>query len=139
MSPDLSAPVVALTVPCAPEYLGLIRLVASSVATNAGMDVDDIDDLRIAADELCYLLMSATADEQDIKLTFTISPQRIVIEGKRAGWPEGGVLPGASDLMVKILAQVVDDFEITGDGGSVKFRAVKDAGATTGTSAGPAV
>lgn len=126
MSADLHAPVVALTVPCAPEYLGLIRLVASSVATNAGMDVDDIDDLRIAADELCYLLMSATADELDMKLTFTLGPQRVVIDGERAGWPEGGVLPGASDLMVKILAQVIDDFEISGDGGSVRFRAVKD-------------
>lgn len=126
MSVDLGAPQVELTVPCAPEYLAMIRLVASSVATSAGMDIDDIDDLRIAADELCYLLMSASAEDRDIHMRFTLSTGRVVMEGKRSGWPEGGVLPGASDLMVKILAQVVDDFEITGADGAVSFRAVKD-------------
>ena len=56
-----------------------------------------------------------------------LEDQRLVIVGQREGWPTGATLPGASELMVKILSKVVDDFEINAGDGNVSFRAVKQA------------
>src|SRR4051794_20755870 len=45
--------VVRLEVPADPRYLRVVRLVASACAADAGFDIDDIEDVRVAADELC--------------------------------------------------------------------------------------
>ena len=124
----MDAQTIRLTVPARPEFLGTIRLLASSVASGAEMDIDDVDDLRIAADELCYLLMSSSAVSNELELEFTISPNHVLIEGRRTGWPVGEALPNPSDLMVKILAQVVDHFDISAAGETVIFKAAKDTG-----------
>jgi len=44
---------VELTVPARSEHLRVLRLVAASVAASLELDVDQLDDLRIAIDELC--------------------------------------------------------------------------------------
>ena len=36
------------------------RLVAADAAVRAGLDCEEIEDFRIAVDELCHLVMSAT-------------------------------------------------------------------------------
>lgn len=137
MGNSMETQTIKLTVPARPEFLGTIRLLASSVASTADMDIDNVDDLRIAADELCYLLMSNTIGDPELELTFTLAPNHVVIEGRRTGWSSGDPLPTPSDLMVKILAQVVDQFDIAGAGDSVVFRASKDA-ATESQSSPPA-
>lgn len=115
----------------------MIRLLASSVASSADMDIDNVDDLRIAADELCYLLMSSGATGEDLELEFTASASHVLIEGRRRGWGEGEALPTPSDLMVKILAQVVDDFGIFAETDTVGFRAKKDAALMAGSAETP--
>lgn len=48
------APVVELEIPARPEYIGLVRLVVSSLAS-ARREIDDerIDDLKLAVSEAC--------------------------------------------------------------------------------------
>lgn len=118
---------IGINVPCEPIFLGIIRLAASSAATIANMDIEDVDDVRIASDELSYLLMSSEAQGETLHITFELEEHRLVISGVREGWTAGTTLPGASELMVKILAKVVDDFEIKAGDGNVSFRAVKQA------------
>jgi anti-sigma regulatory factor (Ser/Thr protein kinase) len=43
---------VRLILPAGTRYLRVARLVASSLATMAGADLDGVEDLRIAVDEL---------------------------------------------------------------------------------------
>ena len=45
--------VVRLELPIASQYIRVARLVASGLGASAGLDVDAVDDLRIAVDELC--------------------------------------------------------------------------------------
>jgi hypothetical protein len=121
----MSGKTIGITVPCEPMFLGIVRLAASAAATIANMDIEDDDDVRIASDELCYLLMSAEAGGDSLHIEFELDDQRLIIRGERASWPVGATIPGASELMVKILSKVVDDFEITAGDGSVSFRALK--------------
>src|SRR4051812_44266283 len=48
---------VALDVPGRPEYLRLVRLAAADCGTRADLSFEEVEDLRIAVDELSYALM----------------------------------------------------------------------------------
>src|SRR5947208_5138612 len=61
---------VWLTVPPFSEYLRTVRLVAADAASRAGLDYDEIEDFRIAVDELCHLLMSST--DHEVSLSFGV-------------------------------------------------------------------
>jgi hypothetical protein len=55
---------VELSVPAAPTYLSLIRLSVGSVATRLEVTLDELEDLQLAVDELCLLLLSSTTPEE---------------------------------------------------------------------------
>ena len=52
-----------LKVPARSAYLGLVRTLVASIAAAADFSVDDIEDLRMAADEAAALLMSGAHPE----------------------------------------------------------------------------
>ncbi len=56
---------VELTLPARPELLVLARMTAGALAARAEMAVDDIEDLRLAIDELC---LSAVGDARGGRL-----------------------------------------------------------------------
>src|SRR5262245_32098043 len=51
---------VHLTVPPSSDYLRTVRLVAADAGARVGLDCEEIEDFRIAVDELCHLVMSST-------------------------------------------------------------------------------
>ena len=75
--------VVTLEVPADARYLRVVRLVASACAADAGFDIDDVEDVRVAADELC----AGTLELQltgTIVLTFEASDGTFVMQGTAA-------------------------------------------------------
>src|SRR3954470_14175916 len=48
---------VRLAVPAMPEFLRLARVTASGPASRLGFSFDEVEDLRLAIDELCYALI----------------------------------------------------------------------------------
>ena len=56
---------VELTLPARPDMLVLARMTVGAVAARADMAVDDIEDLRLAIDELC---LSAVGDKRSGRL-----------------------------------------------------------------------
>ena len=50
------ADVVGLSIPSGADLLVLARLTAATVASRAGFDVEEVEDLRLAVDELCVAL-----------------------------------------------------------------------------------
>src|SRR5262245_38272780 len=61
-----------LSVPAAPEFLRAVRMVAADAAARAGLDVDEVEDFRIAVDELTYAAMTAT--DHSVRLVFRAEP-----------------------------------------------------------------
>ena len=49
-------PPVTVTFPATPEYLRLARLATADAASRAGLDYEEVDDVRIAVSELCSLV-----------------------------------------------------------------------------------
>jgi hypothetical protein len=99
---------VWLTVPPFSEFLRTVRLVAADTASRAGLDYDEIEDFRIAVDELCHLLMSST--DQEISLSFGVMGHSVVARG-RATRRHGAPLAPLGELSRTIIDSVADSHE----------------------------
>jgi hypothetical protein len=115
---------VCLVMPAASEYLRTARLVAADAATRAGLDCEEIEDFRIAIDELCHSTMAAT--DHHISLTFVIVADGVVAHGTSRS-RAASVAPRLSTLSFAILTSVCDHFEFDDADGLICFMLVKHA------------
>ena len=103
---------VSLKFPASFEYIRLARLVASGLAAQVNFNLDDIEDLRIAVDELCSALVEAAADRTStVTVTFRVDNQQIHME---ADVPTDGATGSyeIDDISSHILRAAVDRHEL---------------------------
>ena len=103
---------VSLKFPASFEYIRLARLVASGLAAQVNFNLDDIEDLRIAVDELCSALVEAAADRSStVTVTFRVDDQQIQME---ADVPTVGANGSyvIDDISSHILRAAVDRHEL---------------------------
>jgi len=110
---------VTLMVPGRPEFLRLVRLAAADAGTRAELSIDDVEDLRIAVDELTYALLGDEPSNEILTLTYTAAPGVVEIEGS---FPTTGSAAEVSELSQSIIAAVVDTHEVVDDGVARRFR-----------------
>ncbi|WP_334143219.1 hypothetical protein [Rhabdothermincola sp.] len=113
---------VRLTIPANPRFLRLARLAASGVATDAGFDLDHLEDLRLAIDEACAVLLEG-APGGDLELVYRFRADGgVEIEGS---CPSDGsdlrLHPVAADL----LAVTTTEHHLASDSNRRRFRLVK--------------
>jgi serine/threonine-protein kinase RsbW len=65
-----STDVVELTVPADPAYIAVLRTVTASLAARRDFTLDEIDDLRIAVDEACALLLPHARPASSLSAVF---------------------------------------------------------------------
>jgi serine/threonine-protein kinase RsbW len=56
-----------------------IRTVAADLAARADFDLDSIDDLRMAVDDLCAMLVRLAVENATLSCRFTVCPERIEV------------------------------------------------------------
>jgi anti-sigma regulatory factor (Ser/Thr protein kinase) len=104
---------VRLEVPPAPQYLSAARLVAGAMAADAGLTVDDLEDLRLGVDELLSVLIAGVgevgADGVRIALEYVVDEGTITVRGAVDGVAVNAT-PDA--LTARILAAVADHYEL---------------------------
>lgn len=110
---------VVLTMPAQPRFLRLARLAVADAGTRSGFTVEDVEDLRLAIDELCGPMM---AGDGDITLTLISTEGSVEIEGTGSEPPEPPAYP---DIAEAIIDAVVDEHAIVTTGGTRKFTASK--------------
>jgi serine/threonine-protein kinase RsbW len=105
---------IRLTVPASPRHATTARMVAASLAADAGFDVDEIDDVRLGINEaIAVLTDEPCVDHGDVvEVEFNVGDRRIEISVRR---PRGPAVPPPDDLAVRILTAVMDQHEF-GDG-----------------------
>jgi len=65
--------VVLLAVPASPAYLGVLRTATAGLAARLQFTLDEIEDLRIAVDEACAMLLAVAADTPQLGDTVELS------------------------------------------------------------------
>ena len=115
---------IELVLPADTRLVRVARLVASGVATTAGFDVEEVEDLRIAVDELCTALVEG-GDGGALYLGFDLKDGEVAIIGTTTASGIAAFEPERLALSRQILAVVVDDHELHTDHGQISVRLLK--------------
>jgi len=122
---------IELTVPARGEYAKTVRMTAASLVSRMGMSYDDVDDVRMAAEEAFVYASDTVAEGGDLKFTFTMDTDCITIDvalGSEAQLSDDEVERRAS-YATFILESVCDGFELASDEhGCQSLRLVKCSG-----------
>jgi anti-sigma regulatory factor (Ser/Thr protein kinase) len=130
---------VQLTAPAERSSVRLARLVASGVGAEAGLSIDDTEDLRIAVSELVALLVDGVDDPKlTIQVTYLSAPGEVTVEGHGEAGPAASAAdasdssgsyaaPAVDDIALEILRVVVDVHAFEADDTGRRFRLVKRA------------
>jgi serine/threonine-protein kinase RsbW len=116
---------VTIRIPALPEYLQVVRLVAAGLASRLRFTLEDIEDLKIAVDELSAYLTGTGGRPGTLEIGFTVSDGRIEIEGAGHFEREERVRTDLSDFSRMILETVADEASLQQPDGIPTFRLVK--------------
>lgn len=121
---------VRLVVPAMPEYLRLARVTAAGLASRLGFSFDEVEDLRLAIDELCYGLTGNTGRPGRVEVRYLVAADSLLIEGEGHFESAGATGPpvtniALSELSQVILAALVDEHALTDGPDGPRFRLVK--------------
>jgi serine/threonine-protein kinase RsbW len=104
---------VRLTIPADGAYVAVPRAVVGNLAARNDFTVDAIDDLRIAVDEACALLLPHASDGR-VECVFTVDRPTMVVTVS-AHVPEGWK-PDTSGFGWTVLSALVDSADVENDG-----------------------
>lgn len=71
--------VVLLRLPASGAYLSVLRTATASLASRLDFTIDDIEDLRIAVDEACAMLLVQAVPGADLECTFELTPDALSV------------------------------------------------------------
>ena len=76
---EIGADQVIVRMPADGAYLSVLRTATAGLAARLDFTLDDIEDLRIAVDEACAMLLSQAIPGSSLECSFTLSPDDMTI------------------------------------------------------------
>ena len=76
---EASSDRVTIRMPADGAYLSVLRTATAGLAARLDFTLDDIEDLRIAVDEACAMLLSQAIPGSSLECSFTLSPDDMTI------------------------------------------------------------
>lgn len=71
---------VEVRIPADVAYVSTLRLTAASLAARCSLTVDDIEDLRLAVDEACALLLPYASADSTLDAHFELAQGRLAVD-----------------------------------------------------------
>jgi len=116
--------VIALTIPSDPQFMRLVRLLASGVGSITGLDMEEIEDFRVAVDEACTSLLAA-CNGSGLSVGFELGTESVDVTGTAVGPVDPRQLAGLDPVQLsfseRILEVVVDRHELRFDPPEASF------------------
>lgn len=116
---------ISISIPASPEYLKVVRLVVAGLASRLLFTIDDIEDLKIAVDELSAYLTGAQGREGTLDISFDMHDDRIEIRGTGNFSAGTKVRTDLTEMSKRILETVVDQAALDPSDGMPTFRLTK--------------
>jgi hypothetical protein len=113
-----SGEAIRLSVPASLEYVRIVRLTTSAMASRFGFDVDEIENLRVAVDELSSTIVEG-ARGGELAITISTTGGDFCIEGEAP--IESGHALELDQLTAQILNAVCDKYELRVADGAARF------------------
>jgi anti-sigma regulatory factor (Ser/Thr protein kinase) len=112
---------VRLEIPASIEYIRMARLVVGALGSQLDFTVDDLEDLAIAVDELCFLLIGPQGWDGTVEISCHVDDGNVFVEGCA---PDRGQAIEPSTFSALILGAIASDFDVWREGHEVRFRLV---------------
>ena len=122
---------ITLSVPAKSEYAKTVRMTAAALVGRMGMNFDQVDDVRMAAEEAFVYAVDTMPEGADINFEFNVSDDELTIDV-----PLGNESPSSDEEAERraayatfILESVCDAYEFASDENGARLRLVKRVGA----------
>ncbi|MDQ3957255.1 MAG: hypothetical protein M3273_02915 [Actinomycetota bacterium] len=116
---------VRIRIPASPSYIHVLRLVAAGLASRLGFTIDEIEDLKIAVDELSAYLTGAQGRDGTLSIAFAVSGTAITITGTGDVAPGERIRTDLTEFSRMILDTVVDSASLDQPDGVPTFTLTK--------------
>jgi serine/threonine-protein kinase RsbW len=130
-SPKSDDDVVLVAVPASGAYLGVLRTATAGLAARLQFTLDEIEDLRIAVDEACAMLLAIASpvpvlgDMVELSCRFTVTDDALTVETTvPIGFPDVR-LPGNESFAWQVLSALADEVSANVDGRQASIRLTK--------------
>ncbi|MEV4538022.1 anti-sigma regulatory factor [Asanoa sp. NPDC049518] len=124
MQPDaLDDDVVLLTVPADGGYLGVLRTATATLAARLQFALDEIEDLRIAVDEACAMLLVVATPGAELECRFAVTDDALLVE-VMVPTARGARLPAESSFAWKVLTALTSSATAEADNGRATIRLI---------------
>jgi len=108
-STDPAATCVQLRLPASTAYVSLARTAAAAIAARLDYPVDRIDDLRLAVDEACALVIADAPPDSVIECEFSVTGDALRAEISSPS--RSGGTPSHNSFAWTVLSALVDDVD----------------------------
>ena len=123
---DQGADVVLLAVPASGAWLGVLRTATASLASRLQFTLDEIEDLRIAVDEACAILLALASLDAVLSCRFTVTQNALTVDATvPADNPASVRLPTGESFAWQVLSALTDDVSASVEGNLVSIRLTK--------------
>jgi len=124
MQPDaLDDDVVLLTVPADGGYLGVLRTATATLAARLQFALDEIEDLRIAVDEACAMLLVVATPGAELECRFAVTDDALSVE-VTVPTARGAKLPAESSFAWKVLTALTSSASAEAESGRATIRLI---------------
>jgi serine/threonine-protein kinase RsbW len=103
----------------------VVRLIASGLATRLRFTIDEIEDLKIAVDELCAYLTGSQGRDGTLELAFNVHEDSLEILGTGTFAPGQKARTELTEFSRMILETVADSASLDQKNGTPTFNLVK--------------
>lgn len=114
---------ITLTLPSSSRFIAMARVAAASFGAELGLDVERIEELRVAVNELLAVLIEWAEDHggDTVELRFTMGDDDLAVAGEVRGADAAvGHEPDVDVLTAQILSGVTDGYELVGGRGHIR-------------------
>ncbi|PZG38805.1 anti-sigma factor [Spongiactinospora gelatinilytica] len=105
--------VVSVRLPAASAYLSVLRTATAGLAARLDFTLDEIEDLRIAVDEACAMLLSQAVPGTDLTAEFELTGQEMQVSVQVN--TVGSTVPKRDDFAWMVLTALADDVDAVTD------------------------
>lgn len=117
--------VVEMTVPAGTAYVATLRLVTASLAARCDLTIDDIEDLRLAVDEACALLLPHAKPASTMYVRFALMPGCLVATATVDSPEATEASPDRTGFAWSVLSALATAVEVKGQDGRLAITVTK--------------
>ncbi len=107
--------IITITIPSKPDYISVIRLTSSAIASNIGFNIEEIEDIKVSIAEAC---INAIDKSDEITIQFNIETDKLImkVDNVSSSKDDNIDLDRERELGILIIKSLMDEVNFSEEG-----------------------